>query len=88
MKALMYFKSTMIQTDIEKILCVQKIPSERFLEDGRFQQVPCLKFQNFGRTPTDTNHFYVCTKTITSIVPILKITKSTFHKKIVPIVPK
>ncbi len=35
MKALMYFKSTMIQADSEKILCVQKIPSKRFF--GRWK---------------------------------------------------
>ncbi len=30
MKALMCFKSTIKQTDSEKILCLQRIPSKRF----------------------------------------------------------
>ena len=70
MKALMCFESTMIQTDSEKILCVQKIPSERFFGRWKISVGTLFEISKFWKYSEKHIHFYVCTKKITTNVPM------------------
>ncbi len=74
------FESTMIQTDSEKILCVQKIPSKRFF--GRWKISVTTLFEILkSQTDSEKHKSFLCMyQKNTTIVPMLKITKSTYQK--------
>ena len=87
MKALMYFKSTMIQTDSEKILCVQKIPSKRFFGRWKISVGTLFEISKVWKNSEKHKSFLCMYQKNNYNCTHAKNYKKYIPQKIVPIVP-